>query len=343
MSVEEKQARSVFVGNIPHGTTEDQMKEIFSVIGPVLSFRIVYDRETGNPKGYGFAEYQDIDMAQSAIRNLNGFEFGGRTLRVDKASSQADELRLLHQQTGGPPFESAYGANVSPEKVPEVIARTIANLPPEQVVDLMKHMQIIIKEYSSDARNILIQNPQLTYAMLQAMVIMGLIQPSEAINMLHKRPDVPQILPIIPNQSITPIGLLVPNTLQSMHIRPSLPVPNPTLSQSTSRTPFTTPPPVIPPPLPPPPPFTFNQPPIPPIGYQSPVNIPIPPPPLPQSHVSPGGSVSNMSRTDHEKAHLLMQVLQLSDAQIAQLPPDQRTSIMLLKEQIAKSGHGPPM
>jgi len=57
MSVEEKQLRSVFVGNIPHGTTEDQMKEIFSVIGPVLSFRIVFDRETGNPKGYGFAEY----------------------------------------------------------------------------------------------------------------------------------------------------------------------------------------------------------------------------------------------------------------------------------------------
>ena len=57
MSVEEKQARSVFVGNIPHGTTEDQMKAIFSTIGPVISFRIVFDRETGNPKGYGFAEY----------------------------------------------------------------------------------------------------------------------------------------------------------------------------------------------------------------------------------------------------------------------------------------------
>jgi cleavage stimulation factor subunit 2 len=57
MSVEEKQARSVFVGNIPHGTTEDQMREIFSIIGLVLSFRIVFDRETGNPKGYGFAEY----------------------------------------------------------------------------------------------------------------------------------------------------------------------------------------------------------------------------------------------------------------------------------------------
>jgi len=144
MSVEEKQARSVFVGNIPHGTTEDQMKEIFSVIGPVLSFRIVFDRETGNPKGYGFAEYTgknrnllirkekiflliDADMAQSAIRNLHGFEFGGRSLRVDKASSQADELRLLHQQApvGAPTFETVQSANVTPDKVPEVIARTI--------------------------------------------------------------------------------------------------------------------------------------------------------------------------------------------------------------------------
>jgi len=66
-------------------------------------------------------------MAQSAIRNLNGFEFGGRSLRVDKASSQADELRLLHQQTpvGAPAFEAVQSANVTPDKIPEVIARTI--------------------------------------------------------------------------------------------------------------------------------------------------------------------------------------------------------------------------
>jgi len=66
-------------------------------------------------------------MAQSAIRNLNGFEFGGRTLRVDKASSQADELRLLHVQTtvGAPTFETVQSANITPDKIPEVIARTI--------------------------------------------------------------------------------------------------------------------------------------------------------------------------------------------------------------------------
>ena len=47
----EKAARSVFVGNIPYEATEEQLKAIFAEIGVVLSFRLVYDRETGKPKG----------------------------------------------------------------------------------------------------------------------------------------------------------------------------------------------------------------------------------------------------------------------------------------------------
>ena len=54
----------------------------------VYNFRLVYDRETGKPKGYGFCEYKDQDTAQSAMRNLNGTEIHGRQLRVDSAASQ---------------------------------------------------------------------------------------------------------------------------------------------------------------------------------------------------------------------------------------------------------------
>lgn len=192
----------MLVGNIPHGTTEEQMKDIFSTVGTVLSFRIVYDRETGNPKGYGFAEYSDIEMAQSAIRNLNGYEFSGRTLRVDKASSQADELRMIHQQSGGPPVENPYGENVASDKAPEAISRAVASLPPEQMYEFMKQMKLCIQNNMNEARTMLLNNPQLAYALLQAQVVMKIVEPKVAMALLHRKPD--HIPPIMPPGSVAP-------------------------------------------------------------------------------------------------------------------------------------------
>ncbi len=54
----EKTQRSVFVGNIPYEATEEALVDVFSKAGPVVGFRLVYDRESGKPKGYGFCEYK---------------------------------------------------------------------------------------------------------------------------------------------------------------------------------------------------------------------------------------------------------------------------------------------
>ena len=53
--------------------------------------RLVFDRESGKPKGYGFCEYKDQETALSAMRNLNGRELNGRALRVDSAASEKDK------------------------------------------------------------------------------------------------------------------------------------------------------------------------------------------------------------------------------------------------------------
>jgi cleavage stimulation factor subunit 2 len=60
----------------------------------IVSCRLVYDRETGKPKGYGFCEYKDQETALSAMRNLNGYEIGGRTLRVDNACTEKSRLEM---------------------------------------------------------------------------------------------------------------------------------------------------------------------------------------------------------------------------------------------------------
>jgi len=178
----EKSARSVFVGNIPYEATDEQLKDIFNQAGPVLSFRLVYDRETGKPKGYGFCEYKDTDTAQSAMRNLNGTEIHGRQLRVDSAASQKgpDDPRAVEKEI------SPYGESVNPDKAPETITNAVASLPPEQMFELMKQMKLCIQNNPEEARHMLLQNPQLAYALLQAQVIMKIVDPKVADAILHQ-------------------------------------------------------------------------------------------------------------------------------------------------------------
>jgi RNA recognition motif-containing protein len=51
----------------PAGLTEEQITEIFSAAGRVINFRLVYDRETGRPKGFGFAEFPDYGSSQHTL------------------------------------------------------------------------------------------------------------------------------------------------------------------------------------------------------------------------------------------------------------------------------------
>ena len=181
----DKSARSCFVGNIPYEATEEKLKEIFSSVGPIVSFKLVYDRENGKPRGYGFCEFMDPETALSAMRNLNGVEVSGRALRVDSASTERSEMQNI-PGAGGPagpagapvgapgavPEPSAFGNPVDPEKAPEAITKAVASLPPEPMFELMKQMKDCIVNNPQEARDMLLKNPQLAYALLQALVVM---------------------------------------------------------------------------------------------------------------------------------------------------------------------------
>ncbi|XP_030224147.1 cleavage stimulation factor subunit 2 isoform X2 [Gadus morhua] len=474
----DRSLRSVFVGNIPYEATEEQLKDIFSEVGLVVSFRLVYDRETGKPKGYGFCEYQDQETALSAMRNLNGREFSGRALRVDNAASEKNKEELKSLGTGAPVIESPYGDNVRCDEAPESISRAVASLPPEQMFELMKQMKLCVQNSPQEARNMLLQNPQLAYALLQAQVVMRIVDPEIALKMLHRQNTV---APLITNQgpsaSIPPsaqvaapvpqpqpmqTGMHVNGAPQMMQPPPMVqgqaPLPGPvgppgnlqhsptgaSVQAATERSQgpgglpprgllgdgpndprggsllsvtgeviepagyMGPPPPHQAPPMhmgqmgsgPPPdmrgPPHDMRGPPMgeqrnmmgdprgppmmeprgPPIesrgrdpramdargpaaGQRVPIagggmqgqgqhnmaaNVPPPARPGPGVPQSGGGfspSQSQVSSQDQEKAALIMQVLQLTPEQIAMLPPEQRQSILILKEQIQKTAGAP--
>ncbi|XP_063288297.1 cleavage stimulation factor subunit 2 isoform X2 [Pelobates fuscus] len=463
----DRSLRSVFVGNIPYEATEEQLKDIFSEVGPVVSFRLVYDRETGKPKGYGFCEYQDQETALSAMRNLNGREFSGRALRVDNAASEKNKEELKSLGTGAPVIESPYGDPVSPEDAPESISRAVASLPPEQMFELMKQMKLCVQNSPQEARNMLLQNPQLAYALLQAQVVMRIVDPEIAVKILHRPTIVPSLMPggqqpvqgpnvplnqqNPPGGQMQPVGSIhvngAPPMMQNLPMQGGVPAPmvNPGQGPVLQGVPIPDPrapvqrgPPA--PNIPPrgllgdgpndprggtlltvtsdeqPPGRGYLAPPMqagPPLHHergQAPLDIrgpmgepsriilgdnrggpiidprgppldsrgardprameprpmetrvpvpgpasrpqmpvmqgpgPVGPQPPRQAGTGQGGfspGQNQVTPQDHEKAALIMQVLQLTPDQIAMLPPEQRQSILILKEQIQKST-GPP-
>lgn len=78
---------TIFVGNIPYDAEEEELREIFGRAGKVESLRLVFDRDTRQPKGYGFCDYADPDVAITAIKTLSDVDFKGRKLRIDLADN----------------------------------------------------------------------------------------------------------------------------------------------------------------------------------------------------------------------------------------------------------------
>ena len=77
----------IYVGNLPFSATETAIRELFGQHGTVESVALITDRDTGQPRGFGFVEMPRADAAK-AIQNLNGQDLGGRALKVNEAQDK---------------------------------------------------------------------------------------------------------------------------------------------------------------------------------------------------------------------------------------------------------------
>ena len=75
----------LFVGNMPYGATEADLRSHFSQVGPPSQVVLPVDRETGRPRGFAFVEFQDRAIAEQAISRFNQQPFMGRPLSVSEA------------------------------------------------------------------------------------------------------------------------------------------------------------------------------------------------------------------------------------------------------------------
>ena len=78
----------LYVGNLPHAMTEEELNTLFSEAGYVSSAKIITDRQTGQPRGFGFVEMETKAEGQKAISMINGRTVDGRPLAVNEARPQ---------------------------------------------------------------------------------------------------------------------------------------------------------------------------------------------------------------------------------------------------------------
>jgi cleavage stimulation factor subunit 2 len=322
----------VFIGNIPYGVSEEQIMDIFGRTGTVVGFRLVYDKETGQPKGFGFLEYSDTDSAASAVRNLNDHEIGGRTLRVDysndnRGTSNNNQNQNANQgqqhESNRAPLPPSHFANAGPPSAAsalpplppgtdlphgvtalDAISRTISAIPTPQLLDFISQLKGLTASNPAQATALLQQAPQLGYAVFQAMMLLGLVDASIVTQLIESMPAAapppPQAHPQPP-----PMQYQQPPP-QQMGYPPQQYPPPQQYNQYAQ-----------------PPPQQYAQ--------TTPVQQPVYHAPPPQQAPPPGMDPG-------EAARLRAQVMALTPEQIHNLPADARQQIITLRQSYGLPG-----
>ncbi|MBS1851711.1 MAG: RNA-binding protein [Acidobacteria bacterium] len=85
--------KNLYVGNLPHSATEDDLRTLFQPYGDIERVSLVTDRDTGRSRGFAFVEMSHAEEAEKAIAALHGSELGGRTLTINEAKPKTERPR----------------------------------------------------------------------------------------------------------------------------------------------------------------------------------------------------------------------------------------------------------
>ncbi|KAG2444593.1 hypothetical protein HXX76_001338 [Chlamydomonas incerta] len=368
------------------------LQDMFGQVGAIKSLRMVTDKDTGKPKGYGFCEYHDVGTAQSAVRNLNKFEVNGRMLRVDFAEEHSADGRGKRDKDmrGGGRGGSGPSDSLMPAAPPgtrpigrdtanaaaaqansllgsapytgpaqDKISNVIAGMTPLQLYEILSQMRSLAAQNTATARSILVSNPQLTKALFQAQILLGMVKGSAPASTL---PAMPQPQPPQPQQpqavappapqpvAPPPMGMPPQGVAPAMPPYPGAPyapgpgapqpgpvmggMPGPMLIDPATGMPYTAPPGAVIVAAGQQPQQQQQQ-------QQQPPQM-MPPPGAPQGPPpqaagpgeGPPASVTLPPNLAPQQAQVLQQVLSLTVEQINALPPAQRQQVLLVRQQL---------
>ena len=86
--------KKLFVGGLSWNTDNDSLRQKFSQYGNVSEAKVIYDRDTGRSRGFGFVTFSNNDDADAAIQGLDDTDFDGRTIKVNEAQERSRQQRV---------------------------------------------------------------------------------------------------------------------------------------------------------------------------------------------------------------------------------------------------------
>ena len=101
-------AMKLYVGGLAYSVTDQELEQFFSEQGKVVSASVIKDKFSGQSKGFGFVEMEDLKDGQNAIKNLNGKELNGRAITVNQARPQEERRPREGGGGGGRNFRRSY-------------------------------------------------------------------------------------------------------------------------------------------------------------------------------------------------------------------------------------------
>ncbi|KAJ2003811.1 Cleavage stimulation factor subunit 2 [Coemansia thaxteri] len=172
--IEGQEGNVVFLGNVGFDTSEEQLKKMLELAGPVVDIRLVFDPMSNRSRGFGFCQFVDSGIAASAIKNLNDSVVDGRNIKIGFADRDrvqryfgTDGTRLGGSLRPGladsmtPTTPSYSGGKQGMEKV----ARLIDSLDAEQKAEFLAQFRSFAGVNTTKARMELVRNPGLAYAL----------------------------------------------------------------------------------------------------------------------------------------------------------------------------------
>lgn len=189
-----KVSRTVYLGSIPYDQTEQQILDLCNNVGPVTGMKMMFDLATGKSKGYAFIEYKDLATSASAVRNLNGYSLGNRTLKCGYTTGNGISEEYSISNISGsnkeelsnldfPNLPEGVDVNINMTTPAMVISSELSKLPQTEQLKLLRVFQEMSRNDKHSFISLLKQCPQLSFVVAELLLTNGITQVDQMIQL----------------------------------------------------------------------------------------------------------------------------------------------------------------